>query len=85
MEENEELEQKEYSKVPAKVDKWSSFKKVALHEIKVELTPYQQKVFQEVSDFWNQEIYLKGGEIHLRPRDSMLEEAQEMPNINVEL
>lgn len=63
----EENEVKEYSKVPAKVGFWSSFKSFALHPIVVELSPYQQKVFKEVSNFWNQEIYFDKG-FHLRPR-----------------
>ena len=74
MEENEE---KVYSKVPAKVDTWTSFKKVALYPVTVELTPYQQKVFKEVSDFWNQEIYIESGELRLRPRDSAEDELEE--------
>ncbi len=78
MEENEE---KVYSKVPAKVDTWTSFKKVALYPVTVELTPYQHKVFKEVSDFWNQEVYLESGEVRLRPRDS----AEEEPEIKAEL
>ncbi len=78
----EENEPKEYSKVPAKVDAWTGFKKIALHEIKVELTPYQQKVFKEVSDFWNQELYLENGNVKLRPRDSMLFDE---PDLHVEL
>lgn len=81
MEENNE--EKIYSKVPAKVDTWTSFKNIALHPITVELTPYQKKVFQEVSDFWNQEIYLESGELRLRPRDSA-EEIDE-PEVKVEL
>ncbi len=80
MEENEEV--KEYSKVPAKVDAWSSFKKIALYNITVELTPHQQKVFKEVSDFWNQEIYLDNGNVRLRPRDYMEDVG---PELNVEL
>lgn len=72
MEENRNDEEiKEYSKVPAKQNMWSSFKKVALYNITVELTPYQEKVFKEVSDFWNQEIYLDKGNLRLRPRDYM--------------
>ncbi len=79
MEENEE---KIYSKVPAKVDTWTSFKKYALYPVTVELTPYQQKVFKEVSDFWNQEVYLENGELRLRPRDSAEEEE---PEVKIEL
>lgn len=44
---------------------WSSFKSFWSYQIKLELTPYQKKVFQEVSDFWNQEIYFDKG-FHLK-------------------
>ncbi len=77
----EENETKAYSKVPAKVSAWSSFKSFLFHEIVLELTPYQQKVFREVSDFWNQEVYFDKG-FHLRPRQS---EVQEEPELNVSL
>lgn len=30
------------------------------------LTPYKQKVFSEVADFWNQEVYWNKG-LHIRP------------------
>ena len=78
----EENETKAYSKVPAKVSPWSSFKSFICHEIVVELTPYQQKIFSEVSDFWNQEIYYDKG-FHLRPRQKA--EMQEIPELNVNL
>ena len=78
----EENEIKAYSKVPAKVSPWSSFKSFVCHEIVLELTPYQQKIFNEVSDFWNQEIYYDKG-LRLRPRQKA--ETQEMPEINVSL
>ena len=48
--------------LPVKRGFWSSFKAFWLQdinwnkEIRVELTPKQQKVFQEVHDFWTQEI-----------------------------
>ena len=80
MEENDEV--KAYSKVPAKVSPWSSFKSFALYPIVLELTPYQQKVFNEVSDFWNQEIYFDKG-IHLRPRQR--EEQEDVPELKVNL
>ncbi len=78
----EENETKEFSKVPAKVSPWSSFKSFMYHEIVVELSPYQQKIFNEVSNFWNQEIYYDKG-LHLRPRQNA--ELQEMPEVNVSL
>ena len=42
--------------LPAKVSIWSKVKKFFCQEITVELTPKQEKVFQEVHDFWHQEI-----------------------------
>ena len=78
----EENETKAYSKVPAKVSPWSSFKSFVCQEIVLELTPYQKKIFSEVSDFWNQEIYYDNG-LHLRPRQKA--EMQGMPEVNVSL
>ena len=80
MEENNES--KEYTKVPAKVSMWSSFKSYWLKPIVVELTPYQQKIFKEVSNFWNQEIYYDKG-FHLRARQEFAEPAE--PEVNVSL
>ena len=45
--------------LPSKVSGWSKLRKFLSYEITVELTPYQEKVFQEVGDFWRQEITLK--------------------------
>ena len=42
--------------LPAKVTPWTRVKNILFYEIKLELTPYQQKVFKEVHDFWHQEI-----------------------------
>ena len=42
--------------VPATVSFWSKVKKFLCQDIVVELTPKQEKVFQEVGDFWHQEI-----------------------------
>lgn len=42
--------------LPQKVSSWSKVKQFLFKEIKVELTPYQQKVEQEVNDFLYQEI-----------------------------
>lgn len=44
------------SAVPAEITVWSKVKNFLLQEITVELTPKQEKVFKEVSDFWHQEI-----------------------------
>jgi hypothetical protein len=71
----DEEESKIYSKVPAKVTQWSSFKSFLTQEIKLELTPYESKIFKEVSNFWNQEIYFKKG-FHVRPAGSAQFEEQ---------
>lgn len=42
--------------LPEKVSPWSKVKQFLFKEIKVELTPYQQKVEKEVNDFLYQEI-----------------------------
>ena len=63
----EENESKVYSKVPAKLSPWTNFKNFLFQDIVLELTPYQKKVFKEVHDFWNQEIYFDNG-FHLRPQ-----------------
>lgn len=42
--------------LPAKPTLWSKIKSVLFYEIKVELTPYQQKVENEINDFLHQEI-----------------------------
>ena len=42
--------------LPAKVSVWTKVKKFLCQDITVELTPKQEKVFQEVHDFWHQEI-----------------------------
>ena len=46
--------------VPAKVSVWSKVKQFLCQEITVELTPKQEKVFQEVHDFWHQEVTWQG-------------------------
>jgi len=42
--------------LPAKTGFWSKVKSVLFKEIKVELTPYQQKVEDEINEFLHQEI-----------------------------
>lgn len=39
---------------------WSKFKNFLFQDINVELTPYQQKVEQEVNDFFHQDITWSG-------------------------
>lgn len=42
--------------LPTKVNTWTKIKNFLFQEITVELTPKQEKVFQEVHDFWHQDI-----------------------------
>ena len=49
------------SGLPSEVSIWSKIRSFLLKEIEItdvelSLTPKQEKVFQEVHDFWNQEI-----------------------------
>jgi len=38
---------------------WTKVKNVLLYEVKVELTPYQQKVEDEINEFLHQEVSFK--------------------------
>lgn len=71
--ENNENNSSVYTKVPAKLSPWTSFKNFLFQDIVVELTPKQEKVFKEVRDFWTQEIYFDKG-FHLRPYSYRKEE-----------
>lgn len=42
--------------LPTKQGFWSNFKAFWLQEVKVELTPYQQKIEDEINEFLYQEI-----------------------------
>lgn len=42
--------------LPAKTGFWNKLKSVLFYEVKVELTPYQQKIEDEINDFLYQEI-----------------------------
>ena len=44
------------SNLPAKTGFWSKVKSVLFYEIKVELTPAQQKVEDEINEFLHQEV-----------------------------
>ena len=46
--------------MPAKVSVWTKVKQFLCQEITVELTPKQEKVFQEVHDFWHQDVTWQG-------------------------
>ena len=47
------------SNLPAKNGFWSKFKAFWLTPITVELTPYQQKVEDEINEFLHQEVTLQ--------------------------
>ncbi len=44
------------SNLPEKTSIWTKVKNVLLYEVKVELTPYQQKVEDEINEFLHQEV-----------------------------
>jgi len=46
--------------VPAKISAWTKVKKFLCQEVTIPLTPKQEKVFQEVHDFWHQDVTWKG-------------------------
>ena len=63
---NYDVEEFDEKKLPVKRGLWSRFKSFLFQEIdwnkqiKVELTPYQQKVENEINEFLHQEITFKG-------------------------
>ena len=67
----------EVSNLPAEVSVWTKIKNFLFHEVKLELTPKQEKVFKEVRDFWTQEIYFDGG-FHLRPYSYRKENSEDV-------
>lgn len=42
--------------LPAEVSLWTKIRNFLFQDLELELTPKQEKVFQEVHDFWHQEI-----------------------------
>ena len=48
--------------LPSEVSVWTKIRNFLCQDIKLELTPKQEKVFQEVHDFWHQEI--TGKDVH---------------------
>lgn len=49
----------EKSELPAEIRAWDKVKNFLFQEVKFTLSPKQEKVFQEVHDFWHQEITAK--------------------------
>lgn len=44
------------TEVPAEINTWTKIKNFLFQEITVTMTPKQEKVLQEVHDFWHQEV-----------------------------
>ncbi len=42
--------------VPEKVNTWTKIRNFLFQEITITMTPKQEKVLQEVHDFWHQEV-----------------------------
>ena len=47
------------SALPAEVSLWTKVKNFLFQEITVTMTPAQEKIFQEVHDFWHQDVTAK--------------------------
>lgn len=45
--------------LPAQISPWTKVKNFLFQEITVTMTPKQEKVFQEVHDFWHQDVTAK--------------------------
>ena len=56
----EELKMEENQELPVKLGFWNKVKSFLFQEINVELTPYQQKVEDEINEFLHQEITWQG-------------------------
>ena len=63
--------------VPEKINMWTKIRNFLLQDITVTLTPKQEKVFQEVHDFWHQEV--TGQKIH----DFLFQEIKIVDNIKL--
>lgn len=78
------MDNKAYSKVPVKAGFWSKFKSFWLQPIVLELTPKEKKVFGEVHDFFNQEIYYEKGSLKLRKNPNDVVKANLQSNSELE-
>ena len=63
--------------VPEKISMWTKIRNFLLQDITVTMTPKQEKVLQEVHDFWHQEI--TGQKIH----DFLFQEVKIIDNITL--
>ena len=52
----------EVNNLPSEISLWTKIRQFLFQDISLELTPKQEKVFQEVHDFWNQKI--TGQKVH---------------------
>ena len=50
------------SNLPSEISVWTKIRNFLCQDMVLELTPKQEKVFQEVHDFWHQEI--TGQDVH---------------------
>ena len=48
--------------LPSEISVWTKIRNFLVQDMTLELTPKQEKVFQEVHDFWTQEI--TGQKVH---------------------
>lgn len=46
--------------LPTKVNVWTKIKNFLCQDVNIELTPKQEKIFQEVHDFWHQDVTWQG-------------------------
>ncbi len=63
--------------VPEKISTWTKVRNFLFQEITVTMTPKQEKVLQEVHDFWHQEV--TGQKIH----DFLFQEIKIIDNITL--
>lgn len=63
--------------LPSEVSKWTKIRNFLFQEITVTMTPKQEKVLQEVHDFWHQE--LTGQKVH----DFLFQEIKIIDNITL--
>lgn len=65
------------AEVPTKISTWTKIRNFLFKEIVVTMTPKQEKVLQEVHDFWHQEITAK--KVH----DFLFQEIKIIDNITL--
>ncbi len=57
---NFKIVKKNDSNLPVKSTFWTRFKSICSYQIRVELTPHQQKIEDEINEFFHKEITWKG-------------------------